>query len=100
MTDPNRPDDRAERAFREGLRQHADEPEFEPLKLDTGPARRRWPRWLPVAAAIVLIAAVAIPLVLNLRTTGGTTAAAPAEADATTDRSSSAAPTSGWRWES
>ena len=101
MTDPDQPDDRAERAFRDGLRQHADEPDFEPLKLDPGKtSRRRWPRWLPIAAAIVLVAAVAVPLVLNLRTTGGITAAAPAEADATADRGSSAAPTPGWRWES
>lgn len=115
MTEPTAPDedrgDRAERALRDGLRQHADEVDFEPLRLEAPTrARGRVPRWLPVAAAAVLVAAVAIPLAINQFRGGssGTAVPAPAQAERAPSDSGSGgasdAPTDarrpGWRWES
>ena len=110
MTEPNETrDDRAERAFREGLRQHADEADFEPLTLPTAArGRPRLPRWLPVAAAVVLLAGVAIPLAIGQFSGGGSqTSAVPAGARAPEREPGDAAsgpPTvaarAGWRWES
>ena len=108
MTEP-RDDDRAEQAFRDALREHAEEPQFEPLELPAAPhaARGRLPRWLPVAAAVVLVAAVAIPLALSQFQGGSRNFAVPANApervpgDAATGTPrpvASARP--GWRWES
>ena len=118
MTEPSEPtgrhehdddrDDRAERAFREGLRRHADEPDFQPLHPPT-PARGRGglPRWLPVAAAVVLVAAVAIPLAINQLRGGSSSSAVPAGAPAPergpADSPSAPEPSAartGWRWES
>ena len=110
MTEPHETrDERAERAFREGLRQHADEPDFAPLTLPIA-ARGRpgLPRWLPVAAAVVLLAAVAIPLAIGQFSGGGSqTSAVPAGARAPEREPGDAAsgpPTvaarTGWRWES
>lgn len=110
MTERNTPDgdrgDRAERAFRDALQQHADEPDFQSLEPPT-PARGRagLPRWLPVAAAVVLVAAVAIPLAISQFRGSSPSSAVPAaapergpgdsasDAPGTTDRP-------GWRWES
>lgn len=110
MTERNTPDkdrgDRAERAFRDALRHHADEPDFQPLEPPT-PARARsgLPRWLPAAAAAVLVAAVAIPLAITQLRGNSPSSAVPAaapergpgdtasEAPGTTNRP-------GWRWES
>lgn len=109
------PEDRAEKAFRDGLRQHADEPDFEPLQIDPGDAGRggggrRWPRWLPAAAAVVLVAAIAIPLLISQIGGSGSTTAAPnrapvdqsqpEETRAARERQPSPAPSPGWRWES
>ncbi len=110
MTEPTAPNDRAERAFRDGLRQHADEVDFEPLELVT-PTRSggRIPRWLPVAAVVALVAAVAIPLAIT-QFGGGSSSAVPAPAQAErapADSGSGSAPHApgdaprpGWRWES
>lgn len=104
---PSGDDDRAEQAFRDALKQHADEPDFKPLDPPApGWRRGRLPRWVPVAAAAALVAAVGIPLAIGqLRGGGGPTAGVPADARAT-----QAAPTMeampapdlrrGWRWES
>ncbi len=115
MTDPTPPtgpaddrDDRAARAFRDALRQHAEEPEFTPLESPTAGRRRAGlPRWVPVAAAVVLVAAVAIPLVIGQfrgSERSRVPAAAPAErapADSATAQSRPTTPArSGWRWES
>lgn len=114
MTEPNEPvesdgqQDRAEQAFRDGLRQHADEPDFAPLELPTAArGRSRLPRWLPVAAAVVLLAAVAIPIVIS-QVSGGsrTMSAVPGGASAerapgdVTAAPSTVATRTGSRWES
>ncbi|MFT4215874.1 MAG: hypothetical protein QM619_01635 [Micropruina sp.] len=109
MTEPTAPDDdRAERAFRDALHAHAGEPGFAPLTIlvPTAKERRGLPRWVPFAAALVLVAAVAIPLVLN-RVAGSDTSAVPAVAperasDGPTPTSSApiTAARNGWRWES
>ncbi|MFT4224791.1 hypothetical protein [Micropruina sp.] len=110
MTERNTPDedrgDRAERAFRDALQQHADEPDFQPLELPkTVASRSGLPRWLPVAAAVVLVAAVAIPLAISRFSGSSPSSAVPAAAPESTP--SDAEPTAsalasrpGWRWES
>lgn len=97
-------DDRVEKAFRDGLHQHADGPDFRPLQVNETPTKRRsWPRWFPAAAAVAVLAAFAIPAMLN-RGSDGVGAAIPARATASAaDRSSTGAlpaPKQGWRWES
>lgn len=109
MTEPNASDDRAERAFRDGLRQHAGEPDFQPLPLPTAArGRTGLPRWLPVAAAVVLVAAVAIPLAIsqfsgNVSRTSAVPVGGQAPEQAPGDASTGAPgvpPRTGWRWES
>lgn len=98
-------DDRAARAFRETFSKHADDGGFQPLTVAeaTASGRRGLPRWLPVAAAAVVVAAIAIPVVLNLR--GPAPASAPGDHAPAPERATGAASTAddarpGWRWES
>lgn len=112
MTERNTPDedrgDRAEQAFRDALQQHADEPDFQPLELPkTAASRSGLPRWLPVAAAVVLVAAVALPLAISRFSGSSPSSAVPAAAPESgpSDAASDAEPTvlasrPGWRWES
>ncbi|MBK8447107.1 MAG: hypothetical protein IPL41_10635 [Micropruina sp.] len=103
------PDDRAERALRDTLRTHADGPIFRPLTVDVAAApRRRWTRWLP-AAALIALAVLVVPLVINQAGGGGgTTAAVPAgdsgaersDTTAAAEATGSAPSTPGLRWES
>ena len=101
------PDDRAERALRDALGAHANEPHFEPLRLNVAAKPpRRLPRWVPAAAALVLVAVVGIPLMLQSAGSGAPTAGVPADAQAERAPRSTAAgydlptATPGWRWES
>ena len=91
-------DDRAEQAFRDTLHQHADDAGFQPLHM-AARSTPRWTRWLPAAAAFVLVAAIAVPLLIGrLNGTAGSSAV-PAQApvaSASAGSGSSAA----WRWES
>ncbi len=114
MTERNTPDedrdDRAERALRDALQQHADEPDFQPMELPkTVVSRSGLPRWLPAAAAVVLVAAVAIPLAISRFSGSSPSSAVPAAAPESgpSDAASNAEPTAsapvsrpGWRWES
>lgn len=97
MTD----DDRAEQAFRDALAQHAADPGFQPLQLPA-PRKRNWNRWLPAAAAVVLVAAIAIPLLIGRMNGAGGTSAAPMQAPEATSvqQDQVPTPTAGWRWES
>lgn len=109
MTERNMPDkdrgDRAEQAFRDALRQHADQPDFQPLEPPV-PARGRTalPRWLPAAAAVVLVAAVAIPLAISQFRGSSPSLAVPAAAPESGPSDAASGPTlasrPGWRWES
>ena len=60
MTEPDdqQPDQRAERAFREALSEHADRLEPAPLTVP-GRSSRRWPLLVAGAAAVVVLAVVA-----------------------------------------
>lgn len=98
--------DRAEQAFTDALREHADDGDFQPLDLSgatKASGRRGLPGWIPVAAAVALIAAIAVPVVLNLRDSA-TPSAAPGDRGVPAPEATVAAqPTaarSGWRWES
>ena len=111
MTERNTPDedrdDRAERALRDALQQHADEPDFQPMELPkTVVSRSGLPRWLPAAAAVVLVAAVAIPLAISRFSGSSPSSAVPAAAPESgpSDAASNAEPTAsapvsrpGWR---
>ncbi|MFT4295842.1 MAG: hypothetical protein QM582_10570 [Micropruina sp.] len=114
MTEPTEPtvpddrEDRAEQAFREGLRQHAEAPLFQPLQPPR-PARGRvaMPRWLPLVAAVAVIAAVAVPFAIGRFGGGASTSAVPGAAaegapddTATASRAPTVAARPGWRWES
>ncbi len=109
MTERNLPDkdrdDRAERAFRDALRQHADEPDFQPLEPPiVVHDRKGLPRWLPAAAAVVLVAAVAIPLAISQFRGGSPTSGVPAAAPERGPSDAASGPTMAsrpeWRWES
>lgn len=103
MTD----DDRAEKAFHEALLQHADDPFFQPLYV-AAPHRPTWTRWLPAAAAFLLVAAIAVPLLIGRLHGTGNTSAIPGQAPAGSGSQAGTAPavttvptaTPGWRWES
>lgn len=114
MTEHERPDRRAEWALRDGLRTHAEQADFRPLYV-ARVRRPSWTRWLPAAAAILLVAVIAIPLLIGrLAGSGGTSAVpmdAPRDSGATAAGSAGAQPTAGleatppaaapgWRWES
>ena len=108
-TAPREPDDRAERALRDALQANAGGPVFRPLKLDLGAKPPRpWTRWLPAAAALMLVAVVAVPLALS-QNSGGRGPVAAVPADGTAERTSARAPAAAhgsptpvqdWRWES
>lgn len=95
-------DDRAEQAFRSALNEHADEPDFQPLQLTPAKPRARL-RWVPAAAVLAIVAAFAIPAMLNRTGVASEgSAAAPMQATPADRASPDSVPTGrpGWRWES